>query len=140
MFSYTVEYEDYNGVSKKETLYFNISASELLRLQNTTPGGYADYIQRIVDSADNSEIWKAFEDLIRMSYGVKTEDGQHFVKKRDGHNLADDFIDTPAYDTFMIALISSEKLSADFVNGVIPQDKLQQMIDGANLTLPGTIG
>lgn len=136
MFSYTVEYEDYNGVEKKETLYFNISASELLRLQNTTPGGYASYIQRVIDSADNSEIWKAFEDLIRTSYGVKTEDGQHFVKKRDGHSLADDFIDTPAYDVFMIALISSEQLAADFVNGVIPQEKLQKMMANNTPSLP----
>lgn len=133
MFSYTVEYEDYNGNSRKEILYFNLSAAELLRLQNTTPGGYASYIQKVIDSNDNGEIWTTFEDMIRMSYGVKSDDGQHFTKVRDGHKIANDFIDTPAYDTFMLALISNSDLAAAFVNGILPQEKLQKMAEEANL-------
>lgn len=128
MFSYAVEYDDYNGNSRKETLYFNISASELLRLQNTTPGGYHAYIQRVIDSKDPGEIWSTFEELIRLSYGVKSDDGMHFMKSRDGHKLAEEFIDTPAYDVFMIALITDSDLAANFVNGIIPQEKIEKMI------------
>lgn len=127
MFSYVVEYEDYNGASHKETLYFNISAAELLRLQSTTPGGYHAYIQRVVDSQDTGEVWTTFEDLIRISYGVKSDDGMHFMKIRDGHKLVEDFIDTPAYDAFMMDIITNAELAAKFVDGVLPHDKIDRM-------------
>lgn len=133
MFKYTIEYEDYNGVKRSEDAYFNISAIELLRLQNTTPGGYAEYITRIANSTDNAEIWRTFEELIRMSYGIKTDDGIHFVKVRDGHAVVDDFVDTPAYEEFMLKLMTDTDFSGEFVGKIIPQKKLEEVFGSAQL-------
>lgn len=127
MFKYTIEYEDYNGIKRTEDAYFNISAIELLRLQNTTPGGYAEYITRISKSTDNAEIWHTFEELVQMSYGIKSDDGIHFIKQRDGHAVVDDFLDTPAYENFMLKLMTDSTFAADFVNKIIPQQKLEEM-------------
>ena len=74
MFKKTITYLDYNGQERTEDFYFNLSKSEMIMLESTTPGGYVAMLQRIIDSKDNTALMKTFTDLIKMSYGVKSDD------------------------------------------------------------------
>lgn len=123
MLKKTVTYEDFNGESNTEELYFNLTKTELTNLQLSKEGGFDTYIQRIVDAKDTPELAKAFREIILMSYGVKSHDGKRFVKIDPyGHKLADEFSQSAAFDALYMELITDDKAAAAFINGVVPQN------------------
>ena len=124
-----IEYTDDNGVSRKETFYFNLSEAELTELQLTYPGGYGSYITKISEAKDQAEIVKLMKDLIRMSYGVKSEDGKRFMKSEE---ISQAFFETEAYNKLFMELATDDMQAANFVNGILPKalmDKLKENED-----------
>lgn len=119
MFKKKITYTDYNGQERTEDFYFNISKSELIMLESSTPGGYTAMLQRIIDSKDNISLMKVFTDLIKTSYGVKSEDGKHFVKN---DQVVEDFINSAAFDQMFVEFFTSETAASEFANGIIPKD------------------
>ena len=123
----TIKYVDYNDVEREETFYFNLSKTELSRMAMSADGDLSEKIKEIVKAKDNKSILKIFEDIILQSYGVKSDDGKHFVKKAvDGHLLADDFVNSPAYDELYFELIQDSKKMGDFINMLIPRDLAEE--------------
>lgn len=124
MYKFTDTYTDYNGVERKEDFYFNLTKAELADLQNSKVGGFAEMLQKIFDSKDTVTYLKVFKDLIRRSYGVKSDDGRRFIKNDEVWN---DFAQTEAYSDLYMMLCSDDEKAADFVNKIIPQDIQQQV-------------
>ena len=61
-----------------------------------------------------------FELMLHLSYGEKSTDGKHFWKRdKDGHDLADDFEQTPAYDKLFTELLSDPTYAGNFFNGIL---------------------
>ena len=79
-------------------------------------------LQRIVDSKDNIELMKAFTDLIKRSYGVKSEDGKRFVKSEQA---LEDFVNSAAFDEMFTEFFTSDTAAADFAKGILPKDALK---------------
>lgn len=123
MFKKTITYIDYNGQERTEDFYFNLSKSEMIMLESTTPGGYAAMLQRIIDSKDNISLMKTFTDLIKMSYGVKSDDGKRFVKNEQ---VVDDFMNSAAFDQMFTEFFTDENSASDFAKGIMPQDLSRQ--------------
>ena len=119
MYKKKITYTDYNGTERTEDFYFNLSKSEMIMLETTTPGGYTGLIQRVIESKDNREIMKIFTDLIRRSYGVKSEDGKHFVKN---DQVVEDFMNSAAFDQMFTEFFTDENAASDFAKGIIPSD------------------
>lgn len=119
MFKKKITYTDYNGQERTEDFYFNLSKSELIMLESTTPGGYTAMLQRIIDSKDNMQLMKIFTDLIKMSYGVKSNDGKHFVKN---DQVVEDFLNSAAFDQMFTEFFTDENAAANFTKGIIPQE------------------
>ena len=117
MFKKKVTYTDYNGQERTEDFYFNLSRSELIMLESTTPGGYAAMLQRIIDSKDQRQLMNEFTNLIKMSYGVKSEDGKHFIKNEE---VVNDFLNSAAFDQMFLEFFTEENAASDFANGVLP--------------------
>ena len=117
MFKKTITYVDFDGVERTEDFYFNLSKSEVIKLELSYPGGFENYIDTIVKSNDGAAIMKSFNDIIMMSYGEKSTDGRRFVKSKE---LSDAFAQTPAYDQIFIELCTDNNAAAAFVNGVMP--------------------
>lgn len=117
MFKKKVTYTDYNGQERTEDFYFNLSRSELIMLESTTPGGYAAMLQRIIDSKDQRQLMNEFTNLIKMSYGVKLEDGKHFIKNEE---VVNDFLNSAAFDQMFLEFFTEENAASDFANGVLP--------------------
>lgn len=122
MYKKTITYEDYNGESRTEDFFFNLTKAELAELNLSVDGGYASYIERIVAAKDIPTLSKIFKELVLMSYGEKSADGKRFVKNRDGHRLADDFVETEAYSELYIELVSNTDAASEFVNNIIPKN------------------
>ena len=117
MFKKTITYVDFDGVERTEDFYFNLSKSEVIKLELSYPGGFENYIDTIVKRNDGAAIMKSFNDIIMMSYGEKSTDGRRFVKSKE---LSDAFAQTPAYDQIFIELCTDNNAAAAFVIGVMP--------------------
>ena len=117
MLKKTMEYTDYNGVSRKEDFYFNLTKAEIAEMEMSTAGGLAEMIQRVVDAQDAPAIIKIFKELILKAYGVKSPDGKRFIKSKE---LSDEFCQTEAYSELFMELATDADAAAKFVNGIVP--------------------
>lgn len=118
-----ITFTDFNGVERTEVHYFNLTKSELVRMQATTKGGFKEMIQAAIDAQDEQALAVIFEDIIDKTYGIKTPDGRGFKKSPE---ILAEFKATGAYDALYIEMLDAEKF-ADFINGVIPADLAEQV-------------
>lgn len=116
----TITYKDFNDVEKTETYCFHLSERELTKMTMSEYGTMDDRLKAIVDAKDSAKIMDQFEDLIRLSYGIKTPDGK-FVKKVNGHPVFEDFEATAAYDALFMELCTNSASAADFAKGILPE-------------------
>lgn len=123
MYKRTITYTDYFGQERKEDVYFNLNRSELTKLQLSTQRGYVNMLQDLIDKNDGPTIMKTFDEIIRMAYGEKSEDGRRFIKSPE---LSEAFTQTPMYDQLYMELCTDAKAAAEFVNNIIPQDLRDQ--------------
>ena len=131
MLKKTITYIDFNGTERTEDHYFNLLKNEALDIAFDLPddvtasidGDLDDVTEkaasRLVDKLGNKGIKGFIENLIRKSYGVKSEDGRRFIKKDE---LTEEFMQTPAYDVFIMELMTDDVAAANFVTGVLPAD------------------
>lgn len=123
MLKKTIAYTDYNGVSRTEDFYFNLSKAEIMEMELSTTGGLAEMIQKIVATQDVPSIIKVFKDLILKAYGEKSADGKRFIKVNEyGVPLSIAFSQTEAYSQLFMELASDSDAAAAFVNGIVPGD------------------
>ena len=126
MLKKTIEFTDYNGEKRKEDFYFNLSKAELMEMELGTSGGFAEMLQKLVDTQDIPEIMKIFKKVIMKAYGVKSPDGKRFSKSDE---LSKEFTETEAYSELFMELLSDTDAATAFVNGIIPADAAKQLAD-----------
>ena len=135
MLKKSITYTDYNGTERTETFYFNISKAELMEMELGTTGGYAEMLQRIVETQDAPSLIKIFKDLIFKAYGVKSSDGKRFIKSQE---LSEEFAQTEAYTVLFMELATNAEAGAEFVNGILPQDLVAQAANDKLKLVPDT--
>lgn len=130
MFKKTVVFEDFDGNRQARDFYFHISKAELLSLAHSADDMQAR-IKRIVDSKDGAAILAELREFIKLSVGVRSEDGQRFIKDEEAQNT---LFQSPAYDELLMELATNADACANFVQQLIPekmqkemQDKLKEM-------------
>lgn len=111
-------YADFDGVTRTETFYFNLTEAELAELELTTDGGIKNRLEKIVEAKDNAEIARQFKKIILAAYGEKSPDGKHFFKSPE---ISARYTATQAYSDFFMALVTNDALAAEFVNKIIPE-------------------
>ena len=124
MLKQTVKYTDFDGQECTEDLYFNLTETELREMSVLKKEGLDNYIKRIVKAKDAKEIYDTFKMIVLKAYGVKSPDGKRFIKKENGVRLADEFVETAAYNQLMLDLFDDEtgKKAADFIGGMLPKN------------------
>jgi hypothetical protein len=120
MLKKSITYTDYNGLERTEDFYFNLSKAEIMEMEMSKAGGFAESINRIVAAQDAPSIIKIFKDLILKAYGVKSDDGKRFVKSEE---LSVAFSQTEAYSKLFMELATDADAAAVFVNGIVPADE-----------------
>lgn len=121
MLKKTITYEDYNGVSRTEDFYFNLSRAEAAEMEMSIDGGLSERITKLIAAKDAPSIIKIFKDLILDSYGEKSADGKRFIKiDENGRKLANNFAQTEAYSILFMELATDADAAAEFVNGIAP--------------------
>ena len=124
MLKKTITYEDYNGITRKEDFLFNLTKTELMKWDLKTPGGLAAKLERITQKFDIPELTSFIEALIDNSYGIKSDDGVRFIKDE---KLSTMFRQTEAYDQLFVELLSDEKKTAAFINGILPKALMEEV-------------
>ena len=119
MLKKTITYTDYNGETRTEDFYFNLSKAELAEMELSSEGGLEAYINKIVNTRDRKRLVELFKQLILMSYGEKSLDGRRFVKNDEIRN---GFAQTEAYSELFMELASNADAASAFVNGIVPQN------------------
>lgn len=117
MLKKTVTYEDYNGVTRTEDFYFNLSKAEVTEMELSVNGGFSTMVEEIVKSNDGARIMELFKEIVLKSYGEKSADGKRFIKSKE---LSEAFSQTEAYSEIFMELATNDKAAADFVNGIMP--------------------
>lgn len=118
MYVKKIKYEDYNGEQRERRFYFNLNKAELLEMELSTNGGYENFIKRIIETRDQAELIKIFKDLILKSYGMRSDDGERFIKNAQ---LTEEFTQTEAYSELFMELATNAEAATEFVNGIIPK-------------------
>ena len=119
MYTKTIEYTDFNGEKRKEDFLFNLTKSELTRMQLGVAGGFDEKLRKIMNKQDGPAIMEFFEDLITLAYGEKSDDGKRFIKSPE---MVEAFKQSAAYDVLYMELLTDDKAAADFTNGIIPAE------------------
>lgn len=122
MLKKTITYTDYNDVERTEDFYFNLSKAEIAEMAMSTTGGFAEMLQKIVDSKDVPSIIKVFKDLILKSYGEKSADGKRFIKSIE---ISQGFAQTEAYSNLFMELSTDANAAIGFINGIVPAELRQ---------------
>ncbi len=118
MLTKTIKTIDFDGNEFEETLYFNLTESELMELELGTEGGFTKMIQKCANKNDVPSMMKAFKEILLKSYGEKSADGRRFIKSPE---LTADFLNSAAYDTLFMELVTDADAASAFINGVVPK-------------------
>lgn len=128
MFSKTFEYKGYDGNTHKETWWFNLSESELLKMELGSVGGINGLMNRMLREEHPEKVVDMFERIILGAVGERSADGRRFLKRNGA--VAEDFRETPAYDQLFLELVASGEALTAFLKGAIP-DEVRQNLEKA---------
>lgn len=129
MFITTVKYKDFKGNERTTELCFNLTKSELRKIETESEVPMSNALSKVYNNKDDkAALVKTISDFVHMSYGELTNDGIGFIKKKsDGTLLVDEFMQTAAYDAFMNKLYDEDHMIIDFCMGIMPSDIQEQI-------------
>lgn len=129
MLKKTITYEDFNGEKVTEDFYFNLSKAEIARLDVSYQRGLSEYAKKLIEAEDHATVVSIFEDLIKLSVGVRSEDGRRFIKSQE---ITNDFMQTNAYPELFMELATNTNKAIEFFKGLIPSDMVAKFEEAQN--------
>lgn len=127
MLTKTITYENFNGESVTKTLHFHLKATSLARmeLRHETDGHtFPELLQKLIDETQYEKLYEVVEELLLMSYGEKSEDGESFVQTEEMKNR---FKDSAAFEAVMIEILMDGSENAiDFIRALVPKSILEK--------------
>ena len=124
MLARKIKYTNLNGEERERTYYFHFSKAEVMEMELSKEGGFEVFIQRIIDTRDQKELVKMFRELIQMSYGIKSDDGEQFIKN---DQVLNEFIQSEAYSELYMELATDTDAAIEFINGIFPQQIMAEV-------------
>lgn len=118
-----IKFTDYEGNEKTRSFYFNMTKAELVELEANQPGGINATIERIQEAEDVKTLIALFKEIILMSVGERSDDGEYFSKS---DAIRARFAGHPAYSELFMSLATDADAAADFLQGVLPPDLVKQ--------------
>lgn len=117
MLKQKVQYEDFDGATQVETLYFNLNRMELIDLQaRYGKEDMAKHIEKLVEDKDIEKVYAILNDIVISAYGVRSEDGKRFIKN---DQIREEFKQSLAYDALIEDFHDeSRKVLETFITGI----------------------
>ena len=122
----TVTYEDFDGNSVQEELFFNLSKAELIRMELDNPIPLSVMASRVQENPGGVDTYRFATYLITKAYGMRSEDGRRFHKTAE---QTADFETSPAYDAILEKFMADTDFAAGFIGGILPKGLMDQAQD-----------
>lgn len=122
MIKQTVSYTNFEGEEVKSTYYFNLTMAEIVDLE-TKGKGFSTRLRNIINEKDSRKIVEIVKEIILLSYGKRTEDGE-FIKNT---TVREAFASSEGYSALFMDLAFDENKLAAFVNGVMPKQMMEKV-------------
>jgi len=121
MLKKTITYENYNGDTVTDDFYFNLTKVECMELEYSFGANntLSNTITTLVESKDIGALIAAIKKILLMSYGVKTPDGNRFIKN---DSVREEFEQSPAFEKIYWDLVTNQDEAASFISGIVPQN------------------
>lgn len=123
MFRKTIRFQNFDGDTVEREFYFHMSKAELLEMA-ADGNSMMERIKRIIATNDGKAILQEYRAIIKASVGMRSEDGQRFIKDEEAQSY---LLDSPAYDELLMELCTDADASANFVNQLIPEKMQKEM-------------
>lgn len=124
MLKESITYVDFNGLERTEEFRFNLTKTELTRMETGKSGSLSALLTKIVNAKDIPDILEAIEMLILKSYGEVSVDGKRFDKSE---KISEDFSHTAAYDVLYEKMITDDEYAYKFLLGILPTEIAKQV-------------
>lgn len=133
MYKKELTFKDYDGKQRTETLLFHLNEVELVDIEvDKGPKGMLGYLENIQKTENTAEAVRFIKDLLRKSYGIKSDDGRQFIKS---DAIWDDFSQTAAYPAMFALLVQSEVELEAFITGLPPaESRAMPLIKNVEIT------
>ena len=119
-----ITYTDFNDEEQTETFYFNISETEVIKMETKYEGGYIRVMRNIIEAEDEKRIIEEFQSLILDAYGQRSDDGKRFIKDETTREY---FANHAAFNALFMELARDDKKAAEFLLGVFPKKMIEDM-------------
>jgi hypothetical protein len=117
----TITYKDLNEQPQTETFYFHLSKADVIDI--IANNEHVEW-ERIATSGDEQKSFELVKQMLRRTYGVKSEDGKRFIRSNE---VWENFVESEAYSALVFELATDAEASAAFFNGVLPQGLLEEV-------------
>lgn len=149
MLKETITYDDFDGVSTTEEMYFNLTKLELTELAMELPDGLAEEVDMEAPQAamlsaiaakmgGNKGIIEFVKRLVLKAYGIKRQGADGKMKFIKNEQIAEEFASSMAYHNFVMELMTDDEKSMKFFSAVIPSDMAAQIPAGIATEAPKT--
>lgn len=117
MLKQQVTYEDFDGNTQSETLYFNLNRMELISFQKRYGSENMEkYINKLIEEKQIEPMYDLLNDFVLTAYGVRSEDGKRFIKNDE---IREEFKQSLAYEALIEDFHDdSRKVLENFIAGV----------------------
>lgn len=120
MFKKTIEYTDFNGEKQTRDFWFHLSNAKLAVL--AADKGLQIWAEEMKVLQDGRMILDKLREIIKMSCGIRSEDGQRFVQSEEAQSI---LLDSPAFDELLFELFVGDNASKFFAALVPPEQQKQ---------------
>ncbi len=119
-----IKFIDFNGKEQSQTLYFNLTEPEIVRLDVQFEGGLVEYIEMLDDKAKPEDILSLFEKILKASFGEKSDDGLYFIKDPA---KVDKFYQSAAYSAIFVELVQDVDKATTFFNSLLSRTSIESV-------------
>jgi hypothetical protein len=122
MFKKTITFTGFDEKEYTQDFYFHLSNAELAVL-SASADDMKSRVERIQKAKDNVAILNELRELIRMSCGVRSEDGKRFIKTPEAQS---ELLDSPAFDVLLFDLFVGQN-ATEFFTQLVPPEQAKQI-------------
>lgn len=140
MLKETTTYVDFDGVSTTEEMWFHLTQLEMTEMAMDLPDGLAEGIDEksapaeifaaVSEKLGRKGIIEFIKKLVAKAYGIRSvgQDGKtRFVKSE---TIEADFVNSLAFQNFVMTLMMDDEASLRFFNGIIPVELADKLPAG----------
>ncbi len=113
----TVQFENFDGETVSEDLYFHLNIKELQDMEKWDVP-LTQRIAKLTKTEDGKEAFDLMRDIVEAAYGERSEDGKRFVKNPE---VLKNFTEGLAYDEVILKFIDGTTDLSKFIEGLLPK-------------------